>query len=99
MGDRSLAATLVKTFRADMTVQLADLESALAAGDILLARRQVHTIKGAAAYLGARAFQQAARAMERAGGAENLALLRELMPKIKKEFEILARQLDRELFV
>ena len=87
-GDEALTAMLITAFSSDMPVQLARLESALAAGDSRLAGQQAHKIKGAAANIGALAFRNVAEALELAGGAGDAALMNELLPGIKRELEL-----------
>ena len=55
--DRELAAQVVGGGLADIPVQLADLDQAIAAGDAKTAERVAHSIKGAAATVGGEALR------------------------------------------
>ncbi|HOW64923.1 MAG TPA: response regulator [Candidatus Paceibacterota bacterium] len=85
-GDADLAQSIVKTFLADMPIQIADLQGFVVRGELKLAQDKAHRIKGAAATVGGMALFQVAGAMEQAGhdGQENQ--LRQLMPRLQTQF-------------
>ena len=87
MGDRQLAGTVIKGFVQDVPQQLDNLRARLEATDAPGTRLQAHTLKGAAATVGAESLQALARAIERAGTAGQLAQCRELLPRLVAEFE------------
>lgn len=64
MRDDGLVRLVLSTFVADMPVQMDALRAALASGDEKGVRRQAHTIKGAAANVGAMGLSQWAQTME-----------------------------------
>jgi HPt (histidine-containing phosphotransfer) domain-containing protein len=64
MGDVDLARTLADAFLGDMPAQIEQLKTAIATGDIRLAGRQAHRIKGAASNVGGMALQRVAFSME-----------------------------------
>jgi len=75
MGDEELARTILHAFILDMPLQIEALQGYLDAGDTIGAMRQTHTIKGAAANLGAEALQALAARLEQAikeGGLDNM---------------------------
>jgi len=63
-GNASLYARLLRDFAAENARQVSELEGALAAGDLALAIRLAHTLKGAAGNLGLDSVQQLARRLE-----------------------------------
>jgi len=87
MGNRPLAERLVRTFLNDLPSQLEMLRKQLEGGDFPSARRQAHTIKGAAANLSAGALRAAAFEAEQAAQAGQLANLAQLLPAVEHEFE------------
>ena len=70
-GKERLYRTLLATFHADESDAPARLQAALAAGDLALAERIAHTVKGSAGSIGAEQVQSVAAEVERAcsGGA------------------------------
>jgi len=73
MGDRELAARIIGAFLEDIPKQLAALQAHLAAGNTVAARRQAHTIKGAAANVNGAALQNAAQEVEHAMDSRAMA--------------------------
>jgi signal transduction histidine kinase/CheY-like chemotaxis protein/HPt (histidine-containing phosphotransfer) domain-containing protein len=71
-GDRSLAREVVSIFVGETPAQLEEICGALGSGDLELAARGAHTLKGAAANVGAEALREAALALEQAGKAGDL---------------------------
>ena len=70
-GDRALGQTILLGFLEDIPQQIAILKQHLGEGDVPLAGRQAHTIKGAAATIGAGALSDVAFAIEQAGKRVN----------------------------
>ena len=101
MGDEELVKTVVAAFLEDAPRQIAGLKQALAEGDLTRAHRQAHTLKGAAANLGAGRLRQAALEMEKFGKdsglptAEVLAQILAKLPDLETEFELLKTCLHR----
>ena len=89
MGDEDLARQVVEAFIEDLPRQIAALEDALAQGDAPLVWRWAHTIKGAAANVGALALSKTAAEIEAAGKAKDLDQAAALFPKINDAFETL----------
>jgi CheY-like chemotaxis protein/HPt (histidine-containing phosphotransfer) domain-containing protein len=70
MNDEDLARDILSGFRADTLRRLGDMRRALAQGDLPRLASQAHSIKGAAANLGANRLRSAARDLESAGAAD-----------------------------
>jgi CheY-like chemotaxis protein len=86
MGDRELATTILKAFLADAPSQLGNLHRQLAEGDCSGARRQAHSLKGAAATISAESLRSVASEMEGAASAGDLDRFGELLPQTVEEF-------------
>ena len=93
LGDEDLLKDVLACFRCDLPIQMQSLRAHLGAGQAELALAQVHTIKGAAANVGALAFSAVAAAMETAGRAGRLESLGSLMPELEREFTLLQQRL------
>lgn len=73
-GDEELVTEILEVFAADLPVQLARMEDALASGDTEILTRGAHTLKGAAANVGAQSLRAACTDLEdalRAGRIED----------------------------
>jgi CheY-like chemotaxis protein/HPt (histidine-containing phosphotransfer) domain-containing protein len=86
-GNKRLAEKLVRGFLADIPSQLLSLRKHLDDGDATAARRQAHTLKGAAANLSAGSLRAAASDAEQAAMSGELNRLAELLPALEGEFE------------
>ena len=64
MGDRALYARMLGRFRKDYRAGAAPLRAAIAGGDIRLAHRMAHTLKGAAGMISAHALHRQASMLE-----------------------------------
>ncbi|WP_320055653.1 ATP-binding protein [Desulfuromonas thiophila] len=62
--DTELVGTVLEVFLTDMPIQLDRLQQLLASGDLTAASRQAHSIKGAAANIGAETLRQLAEQLE-----------------------------------
>lgn len=96
MGDEELAATIVAGFLEDLPTQIEALKACLGSGNIRKAERQAHTVKGAAANLGAEALREVAGEMEKAGRTGDLQALSAIMPQLEREFLRLKERLEFE---
>jgi CheY-like chemotaxis protein/HPt (histidine-containing phosphotransfer) domain-containing protein len=67
LGDESLIRKVVQVFLEDAPKRLSELDQAMASGDLERVRKEAHSIKGAAANLGAGMLVEAARSAEEAG--------------------------------
>jgi two-component system sensor histidine kinase/response regulator len=63
-GNRKLYLKLLRQFAEQQGPAVAEISTALASGDLALAERFAHTVKGVAANLGAKQVQSAASALE-----------------------------------
>lgn len=93
MDDRELGRAIITTFIEDMPQQFAALKSYLAAGDLSGAQRQAHTIKGAAANLGAQALSAVGMELERQAEMRALETGSRLLAALDHEFEQLKNHL------
>jgi PAS domain S-box-containing protein len=87
MGDRELAAIILKAFLADVPSQLDNLHKSFAEADGPGARRQAHSLKGAAATVSAEGLRSIVSEMECAASVGDLDRLGELLPQTIEEFE------------
>ena len=87
MGDRDLGQAVVLGFLEDIPQQIAMLKQRLGEGDAPLTGRQAHTIKGAAATIGAITLREVAFGIEQAGKAGALDRAAELIHRLDEEFE------------
>jgi HPt (histidine-containing phosphotransfer) domain-containing protein len=71
-GDEELLAELIALFRTDTPCRMAHLHMALQAGDLTVGEREAHSLKSAAAYIGASAVSSVAAAIEDAARREDV---------------------------
>ena len=95
MNDRELARMVLAGFLEDAPVQIRKLKDSLGSGDAAGAQLQAHTIKGAAANLGAPALHQVALELETMGKAGRLEETLEVMPRLETEFERLKQAIEQ----
>lgn len=96
MGDRQLAATVLRGFLQDVPFQLKKLRERLDDSDAPGARLQAHALKGAAATVSAESLREIALAMEQAGRAAKLDNCGQLLPSAVREFERFQSVVDLE---
>jgi CheY-like chemotaxis protein len=87
MGDQELAGVVLKGFLEDAPAQLRILRERLSGADASGVRSQAHTLKGAAATVGAESLQALALSIEQAGRAGELVECQEILPHAEDEFE------------
>ena len=87
MGDEELVTTVLNGFVGDMPVQIRALRDSLAAGNLPEARRLAHSIKGAAASVGAEVLRVAALATEQATKIGDLAAAQAARTEVEEHFE------------
>jgi HPt (histidine-containing phosphotransfer) domain-containing protein len=95
MGDEELVAQLVEAALDDLPRQVGILKDSLAAADNTTSERQAHSIKGAAANIGAEPLRNIAERMERAARRGDLESCRDAFSVLGKEFEELRREMER----
>jgi len=76
MGDEGMAKVILEGFLQDTPEQIQALRECLAAGDVVVAERQAHSIKGSAANVGGEALRAVAYEMEKSGRAGDLNAMR-----------------------
>ncbi len=85
-GDEEMLREIMNAFAQDMPVQIKALRDASDKQDAPMLRRQAHTIKGAAANVGAFALSAAALKLEKAAENGDLNSAGPLLAKLEKEF-------------
>ena len=86
-GDAELYEEVVQIFLEDVPVQLGILREALASGDLKVGERQAHSLKSAAANIGAEAMRSACFQAEKAFPTAKPEELRLLVESMGAEFE------------
>jgi CheY-like chemotaxis protein len=89
MHDNLLARQVVAAFLDDAPRQLLSLQQFVEAGDAEGARRQAHTLKGAAATLSADPLCALCREAQQAAEAGELRQVSSLLPRLQQQFEFL----------
>ena len=95
MGDETLAAVLTNTFLDDIPNQIDTLRQQLETGNCAAATRTAHTIKGAAANVGAIVLSRSAADMEKAGKEAALDNMKHILPKLEKQFSLTEQEIGR----
>ncbi|MEN6436984.1 MAG: response regulator [Syntrophobacter sp.] len=95
MGDKELARTILVGFLADVPREIESLRVALTNGDRVSSQRVCHTIKGAAANIGAPMLSEVARQMETAAGVGELEKVEALLPGLERQFAELTNTLGK----
>ena len=90
MGKRDLARVIMEGFLGDMPGHLEALRKFAEAADAPGVASRAHSIKGAAANVGAESLRAAAAALEEAGKAGNLGSLRRLAEGVEDRFAALS---------
>lgn len=93
MGDQAMYQRVLARFHADYRDKAAHLRKALGAGDLPLAQRIAHTLKGAAAMIEARLLRQLAAELEHALRA-SAGVDPELVERMDAELARVMAQLD-----
>jgi signal transduction histidine kinase/CheY-like chemotaxis protein/HPt (histidine-containing phosphotransfer) domain-containing protein len=95
-GDYDLLSEVTQLFLQDLPHQLRTIKVGLENGDLPGVTRAAHTIKGAAATIGAHSLSSVARDMEQAARREDLAFVVSRLPDLRQEGESLVRVLEAE---
>ena len=95
MDDRELARTIIAGMMEDFPRRLAALKERAGAGDAPGMGGVAHTVKGAAATVGAVALRETAWEMEQAGKAGDLAQTMSLLPRLEQRFDHLKNTLEQ----
>jgi PAS domain S-box-containing protein len=94
MGDEDLARLIVEAFLSDIPKQIEVLREVLAQEDAPAARRQAHTIKGAAANMSADGLRTVALKIENAAANEDLDDVRSGVKELEMHFEQLKAAME-----
>jgi HPt (histidine-containing phosphotransfer) domain-containing protein len=86
-GDEELAQEIVELFQNDAPQQLATLHAVLAKADFGTAQKIAHSLKGASANVGLKAFYRGALALEQALKKGENASIAGLLQALDYEFE------------
>ncbi len=95
-GDEELYRELIELFLEDSPKQLEILKSALAAGDRILGERQAHSLKSAAANIGAELLRDACHKAEQSFPSGSTETLIGLVARVDSDFEILRAHLEND---
>ncbi|TVS11088.1 MAG: PAS domain S-box protein [Gammaproteobacteria bacterium] len=87
MDDEALVAAVTEAFCADMPRRIDELRASVETGDLALAGRLGHTIRGASANLCADALVASARAVEEAVTAQDISSARAAVRLLEGDFE------------
>ena len=94
LGDEGLMVTIIESVLAEMPGELISIREQVEQGLAKEAGEMAHKIKGAAGNIGSPALQEVSHAMEQAGKAEDIHLLRSLMPEMEKQFEKMKQAME-----
>jgi HPt (histidine-containing phosphotransfer) domain-containing protein len=94
-GNERLARRVTGRFLSDMPLQLAALSQAILSADMKAVTLAAHSIKGAAANVGAPAVTEAARRIEQQAKAGDLDGAGSMLPLLTTSFENTRESLDR----
>ncbi|MBA4393679.1 MAG: hypothetical protein C0407_09020 [Desulfobacca sp.] len=86
MGDKDLAQLVLTGFLEDIPIQIQKLRGQLEEGQSLGVGKQAHTIKGAAANVGANSLREVAFELEQAGKEEKVDQLPGMVARLEDEF-------------
>jgi HPt (histidine-containing phosphotransfer) domain-containing protein len=96
-GDMGFLGDLVAAYRTDGASRVADMRTALAAGNAEDLRRAAHTLKSSSASLGANDLAEACRAVEAAAREGRLEGLGTNVEAIASEFDEVVSALDTRI--
>jgi len=97
MGDKELAGIIVKAFLSDIPGQIQTLRELLAREDAPGVRLQAHTIKGAAANIGAETLRSVASKMEKEAAKGDLDAVGGGIRELETQFERLRKETEKGL--
>ena len=96
-SDGSFLRELIEIYLQDTPLRLADLDAALSKGDAQALMRAAHTIKGSSSNFGAAKLSHLAREIEVHGKEGNCGPVPPLIPPLKAEYALVARELKKIL--
>ncbi len=89
MDDEILAKKIFNTFLIETPKRIAQIQKSIGSGDVLIAEREAHTLKGASANVGAVILQDIAHKIEISANDEDLTMAASFLPILEKQFMIL----------
>ncbi|MDI6451897.1 response regulator, partial [Anaerobaca lacustris] len=95
MGDILLSEEILSIFLSDIPRQIDTLRQYLANDELQGATRQAHSIKGAAANVGAESLRDLAFNMETAGHHQDMVTMKTLLSELEQEFLQIEDAVDR----
>ena len=99
MGDKDLSGKILAGFLDDAPRQLRTLKKMLEEGDADGARRQAHSLKGAAATISAEALRSLCSEAQEAAAASELIRALALLPRLEEQFELFKATLKQSGWV
>ena len=93
-GDEHLYEEIVSIFLADAPSQIDKLKIALAAEDRIVGERHAHSLKSAAANIGANTLRDACAAAEKDFAKANMIVIMKYVERIEAEFVKVKQQLE-----
>ena len=96
MNDEALLRTVSEGFLQDIPLQIAALKRDLESGDVPGTERQAHTIKGAAANMGAERLRKVAWQIEQTAHAGDLHTAADYLPELESEFNALRQAMNQQ---
>ena len=94
IGDEDIYEAVVEIFLEDTPQQLALLDEALEGEDFVTAERQAHSMKSAAANIGATVFSNRAKELEHKVGKSSLEELINLAQQLKEDMDKIVEHLS-----
>jgi signal transduction histidine kinase/CheY-like chemotaxis protein/HPt (histidine-containing phosphotransfer) domain-containing protein len=96
-GQPNLVRQLLGLFQSEVPRQLASMAAAVASGDAGQLRATAHSVKGAAANLGALELSRLCADLEKLGRAGTVEGAAELLPRLEPAFQAVCRALEAEM--
>lgn len=93
--DPGFLGELITVFLEDVPLRIAEVEKALATSDASLLTRAAHTIKGSCSNFGAASLAAVSLEMEKQGKTGAFAEAAASLPKLKAEFDQVAKDLQQ----
>jgi len=97
MGDDEVAGVIVGTYLSEIPRQIQTLKEHLSREDAPGVRLQIHTIKGAAANMGAEALRSVAFEMEKAAVDGDLDAVGRAIQELETQFQRLKNEMEKGL--
>ena len=94
MGDEMIVRELIASYLADAPRDMAQLQKAVARGDLRAVRERVHSLKGATGYLHADALLATLASLAEAARAEDTAAAETRFPEVEDQFRVLVGALE-----